>query len=435
MACNVRVQAKAENEGGCMEKVLAMILAGGRGRRMDILCHERPKPALPFAGRFRIIDFSLSNCAHSEINSVVVLADYQGASMANYLRRWCFTNASPDSFHILQPKSGYYIATADAVYQNLDFLHRYGAEVVLILAGDHVYRMDYRKMLAFHKQVKADVTMGVVSVPIEQAHRFGVATIDAKGKVLDFVEKPRIPRGNLASMGIYVFNKRILFERLIEDAAQPDSTHDFGYTIIPGMVNRDKVFAYKFDGYWQDIGTIDAYYEANMSLTRQPPLFNLDGAWPILTEKNDLLLPRESQTGTLKNSFVGPSCVVKGHVENSILSPDVRVDDQAVVRDSVLMASAHVGSHSVVEYCILEEGVSIGDLCYIGVGTTPMPTKGDVTVLGKDVTVSPCTVISRNCRILPHTRPTDFITNAIPGCYRFAALSTSLHSALAEEKG
>jgi len=425
---------KPEDERECMEKVLAMILAGGRGRRMDIFCHERPKPALPFAGRFRVIDFSLSNCVHSQINDVAVLTDHQRSNMANYLGRWCSTNAKPDSFHILQPKSGSYMGTADAVYQNLDFVHRYGADVVLILAGDHVYKMGYHKMLAFHEHVKADVSVGVASVPIEQAHRFGIVTVDTEGRIVDFVEKPRIPKSNLASMGIYVFNRQVLAERLVEDATQPGSPHDFGYAIIPGMVNRDKVFAYEFDGYWQDIGNIEAYYEANMALTSQQPPFNLDGTWPILTEENDLVLPRESQPGTIKNSFVSPRCVVKGHVESSILSPGVCVEDRAVVRNSVLMASAFVGSHSIVEYCVLDEGVSIGEFCYIGVGTTTMPAKGEVTVLGKGVTVPSYTVISRNCKILPHARPADFGTNAIPGCYHFAAISASLRGALAKEE-
>ncbi len=224
-----------------MPKVLAMILTGGRGKRMDILCQERPKPALPFAGRFRVIDFSLSNCIHSQINSIALLADYQRSYMANYLRRWNSVNVPDVRLHILEPVTGAYRGTADAVYQNLGYLRRYRADRALVLAGDHIYKMDYRKILAFHEQVKADVTVGVVQVPIEQADRFGTVTVDAEGRIVDFVEKSGTPRSDLVSMGIYVFNTEVLAERLIEDAAQPNSPHDFGYAVIPDMVKRDRV--------------------------------------------------------------------------------------------------------------------------------------------------------------------------------------------------
>lgn len=190
-----------------MSRVLAMILAGGRGERMDILCYERPKPALPFAGRFRVIDFSLSNCIHSGISDVAVLTDYRRSEMADYLRRWHSSNASLKNLAILEPQNGSYKGTADAVYQNLDYLDKYGADKVLILAGDHIYKMDYRNLLDYHEQVKADVSVGVVPVPIEQAHRFGIVATDAEGRIVDFIEKPRVPKSNLVSMGIYVFSR------------------------------------------------------------------------------------------------------------------------------------------------------------------------------------------------------------------------------------
>jgi glucose-1-phosphate adenylyltransferase len=408
-----------------MERVLAMVLAGGRGTRMDILCHERPKPALPFAGGLRVIDFSLSNCVHSQIRRIAVLIDYQRSSMANYLRQWHLTNG-PEDLSVLEPKAGSYLGTADAVYQNLNYLQRYNPEAVLVLAGDHVYKMDYRPMLAFHRQVNADVTIGVIPVPISQAHRFGIITTDSESRIIEFVEKPRNPQCNLASMGIYVFNPKVLAKRLSEDAAQPDSVHDFGHSIAPRMVKRDRVFAYRFNGYWQDIGTIDAYYEANIELTRELPSFTLNGAWPTLTYR-DIGLPRARifEHGNIQNSLISPGCVIKGHIENSVLSPGVWVEEQAVVRDSVLLTNTFVGYHSIVENCILDEGVNIGKFCYIGVGAAPTVTRGEITVLGNDVAVPAYTAIRRNCRILPHVKSAEFTGSRIPRCYNFSGKQAS----------
>ncbi|MBI4303681.1 MAG: NTP transferase domain-containing protein [Chloroflexi bacterium] len=395
-----------------MERAIAMILAGGRGKRMDILCHERPKPALPFAGRFRVIDFSLSNCIHSEVKNIAILTDYQRSSMANYLKGWYSMNRIPESFEILEPKAGSYSGTANAVYQNLDYLREQRADKVLILAGDHIYKMDYRKMLAFHEQVKADVTVGVIPVPIEEAHRFGIVTTDSQHRIVDFTEKPKMPQSNLVSMGIYIFNREILAERLAEDAALPDSPHDFGYAIIPKTTKRDRVFAYKYDGYWQDIGTTKAYFEANIELTYRQPLYSLDGTWPLFTEGNDLPLPKKSQQGTIISSLVSPGCVIKGHVENSILSPGVWVDEKAVVRNSVLLSNAFVGYHSVVDHCILDEGATVGKFCYTGYGTSL--NSGDITVIGRNVTVPPHTAVGRSCTIFPHIGAADFSTNVVP---------------------
>ncbi len=397
-----------------MGKVLAMVLAGGRGKRMDIMCHGRPKPALPFAGRFRVIDFSLSNCIHSRISDIAVLTDYQRSQMASYLRDWYSTNTSIKDIAILEPQAGSYKGTADAVYQNLSFIERHGADTVLILAGDHIYKMDYRNLLAYHRQVNADVTVGVVPVPIDQAHRFGTLATDADGQITEFVEKPSIPKSDLASMGIYVFNRDVLARRLAEDAARPDSPHDFGYAILPGMLNRDRVFAYKFNGYWQDIGTIEAYYAANMELVRQEPSFSLNSNWPVLAGDNSQPSPRKSQQGTIVNSITSSGCMVKGHVENSILGPGVWVEEQAVVKNSVVMDNAFVGYHSVVDCCILDEGVSIGRFCYIGFGGSLFAEECDVTVLGKGVTIPNHTAIGRRCRISPHINVSDLATGVVP---------------------
>ena len=396
-----------------MQKVIAMILAGGRGKRMGFLSQERPKPVLPFAGRFRVIDFSLSNCIHSRIDNIALLIDYQRSQMSDYLRRWNLTNTSISKFDILEPEEGSYQGTADAIYQNLGYLQRCGTDRVLVLAGDHVYKMDYRKMLAFHEQMKADVTVGVVRVPVEQAHRFGTINTDAEGRIIDFTEKASIPISSLASMGIYVFNNDVLARRLVEDAAQANSPHDFGYAVIPRMVEKDRVYAFEFDGYWQDIGNIEAYYWANMELTREKPSFSLDGTWPILTENHNSSLPSISRQGSVRNSLISPGCVIKGRVENSVLSPGVRIEEEAVVTNSLLMANVYIGYHSVVNHCVLDEGVNVGKFCYVGFRTGPISGDGGITVVGKDVTVPQYIAIGHNCKILPNVQPADFISTVV----------------------
>jgi glucose-1-phosphate adenylyltransferase len=376
----------------------AIILAGGKGKRMDVLCHIRPKPALPFAGRFRVIDFSLSNCIHSQISDIAVLTDYQRSSMADYIRQWHRFNANSANCRVLEPRASSYLGTADAVYQNLDYLNKHNADTVLVLAGDHVYKLDYRKMLAFHRETNADVTVGVIPVPIEETHRFGTVTLDADSRITDFLEKSPMSRSNLASMGIYVFNQKFLAERLIEDAGNPISRHDFGYSLLPEMVKRDRVFAYRFEGYWQDIGTVEAYYEANMELTKEQPCFSLNSATPVMTQEQHLSSPYISKQASIINSLVSPGCVVRGRVENSVLSPQVRVDEQAVVRNSVIMGNTFIGRHSVIDRCVLDEEVKIGDYCYLGFGSRLIPGDWDITVLGKGVTVPPHTAIGRNCK-------------------------------------
>ena len=236
------------------------------------------------------------------------------------------------------------------------------------MPSDQAYKMDYRKMLAFHEKSKADITVGVVPVPIEEAHRFGTLTVGKDGNVIEYVEKPDVPRSNLVSMGIYIINKDVLIKRLIEDAGEPSSLHDFGYSILPGMVRQDSVYAYKFDGFWRDIGTIAAYYDTSMELTGTKPPFSLAGTWPILTCENTEPV-KKFPRGDVENSIIGQGCVIKGRVENSILSPGVLVDEQAVVKNSILMANVSVGLHSVVDSCIADEEVNIGKFCYVGFGS------------------------------------------------------------------
>lgn len=398
-----------------MVKLLAVILAGGRGKRMDILCHLRPKPVLPFAGRFRVIDFSLSNCMHSRVDSIAVLVDYQRAHMTEYLRQWHSANGGTGSFSVLPPLTGSYTGTADAVYQNLGYLGKQAGDAVLILAGDHIYKMDYRRMLSFHNEVGADATVGVIRVPIEQARRFGTVTVDAEGRIREFVEKSSKPQSNLASMGIYIFNKGLLTKRLHEDAGERESPHDFGCAILPRMVRVDRVYAYEFEGYWRDIGAIDAYYEANMELLTAQPRFSLDSNWPILTGSNALSTRvAGSKHGRTVNSLISPGCTIEGYVENSVISPGVRIERRAEVSNSVVMANTHIDYHGVVDRSILDEGVSVGEYSYVGFGASLIPGDWDITVVGKGAVIPPHTAVGRDCKIYPGVSAMDFTTTTVP---------------------
>lgn len=398
-----------------MNRVLAMILAGGKGQRMDVLCQERPKPLLPFAGSFRIIDFSLSNCIHSGISNIAVVVDYQRQCLIDYLDHGApWMPIANRGLSVLEPQVGFYMGTADAVYQNLEYIQRNRADLVLLLAADHVYKMDYSKMLAFHERVGADLTIGVVSVPIEKANRFGTVSINTEGRIIDFIEKPEVPKSNLVSMGIYAFNKETLAELLIEDAAQQASPHDFGYAIIPRMVKRNRIFAYKFNGYWRDIGTVEAYYEANMDISGDPSSFGISGKWPVFTGSNGLPPPKVSPQGSVKHSLIGPGCIIKGKVIDSILAPSVTVEEQATVRNSIIMANSTIDKHSLVDHCVLDEEVNIGKFCYIGFGSSLDTGKHDITVMGRGVTVPSYTAIGHSCKVLPNVGPLDFAANAIP---------------------
>jgi glucose-1-phosphate adenylyltransferase len=397
-----------------MGKVLGMVLAGGRGKRMELLCYLRPKPALPFAGKLHVIDFSLSNCIHSQVRDIAILVDYQRSYMSAYIEEWSRSNAESARISILPPATGSYAGTADAVYRNLSYLNVREADNVLVLAGDHIYRMDYGKMLDFHQKVKADATVGVIRVPIEEAYRFGTVIIDGEGIIQEFVEKSARPLSNIASMGIYIFNKDVLVKRLTEDSGRQDSLHDFGYSILPRMVKRDRVFAYEFSGYWQDIGTVEAYYHANMELLSARPRFSLDSNWPVLRDYSALPVPEESRDGKVTNSLISPGCIIEGRVDNSVLSPGVHVEAQSVIKNSIIMANAHIGYHSIVDSCLLDEGVQIGKFCYIGFGSTLLPGHQEITVLGKEVVVPGNTAIGRKCKVLPKAGPDDFDGSLVP---------------------
>jgi glucose-1-phosphate adenylyltransferase len=375
-----------------MDNILAVILAGGQGKRMGKLCLHRPKPALPIAGNYRVIDFALSNCLLSGIDSVAVLTDYRRSYLASYLRQWDREQKYNNNFNIyILEAENHYLGTADALYQNLEYLREKHINTIVVLAADHIYKMDYRKMIAFHKTNQADVTVGVVPMSPENARRFGTATVDKTNRILDFVEKSDIPQNNLVSMGIYVFSVEPLVERLSNDANNPGSAHDFGYSVIPEMVKMDRAYAYQFDDYWRDIGTIESYYESSLELANHACPFSFDGTWPIVTSQSNDKQNRSHSEGNIINSVISPGCVIKGKVENSVISPGVWVAENAVVRNSVLMGNVFIGPDTQVENAIIDEEVSVGRSSSIGAKDQQIISAANITIIKKGQIVPPYT--------------------------------------------
>jgi glucose-1-phosphate adenylyltransferase len=365
-----------------LKRVAAIVLAGGRGKRMRALCDNRPKPALPFGGNNLVIDFTLNNCILSGIYNIIALVDYQRAYMSGYLTQWSSENSRSGTIHIREPQIGSYRGTADAVYQNLDMLIEMGVEEVLILAADHVYQMDYRAMLDFHRRVGADVTISVAPVPIEQAHQFGIISNSIDGQIGNFQEKPDKPESNLASMGIYIFNTEVLAKYLLKDALDADSSHDFGYSVIPRAIESERVFAYRYDSYWQDIGTPEAYYQAHMDLLRGSLTFNLKS-----NKIDNISKLAPGSWDNIRNSIISENCVVNGLVENSVLSPGVFVSENAIVRNAVVMAGSFIGYGSTICDCIIDEGVEIGDYAYVGPVTSFPAGRRQIHVLNRGMVI------------------------------------------------
>lgn len=373
-------------------KILAMILAGGRGERLYPLTRDRAKPAVPFGGIYRIIDFTLSNCLHSDIRRIFVLTQYKSTSLHRHIQfGWSILSAPLGEFIEVIPaqqriNEHWYQGTADAIFQNIYTLQQEKPDLVLILSGDHIYKMDYRKMITYHIEKGADLTVGAIRMDRKQSQEFGVIEVDNEWQIIGFQEKPEIPRtipgdpeGILASMGIYVFRTEILVRRLIEDA-RSESTHDFGRDIIPAMIGKDRVFAFDFrigdqggNGYWRDVGTIDAYFEANMDLVSVTPQLNLyDSQWPILTYQSPnppakTVLLEEGRVGTALNSVISNGCIISGgSVIRSILSPRVMIHSYAEVEDSILMEGVDVGRYARVRRSIIDKEVHIPQGMKIG---------------------------------------------------------------------
>jgi glucose-1-phosphate adenylyltransferase len=417
-----------------MSKVLAIILAGGQGERLSLLSQKRAKPAVPFAGKYRIIDFALSNCVNSDIFDIAVLTQYRPHSLHDHIgfgRPWDL-DRHKGGVHLLQPyvgrqESDWYQGTADAVYQNLNFILESRCDYVLILAGDHIYRMDYRPMIAFHQQNNADVTLGAAIVPLEEGHRFGILETDAGGRVVSFEEKPSKPRGTLGSMGIYVFSLEALIRVLIEDARSMQtsgipSQHDFGRNIIPSMLRQGgRVFAYPFAGYWQDVGTVQSYWEAHMDLLNDQPAFDLyDPSWVIHTRSEERPPAHVRRGAQVINSLISHGCIIKGVVEHSVLSPGVVVEKDAVVRDSIVLFDSVIGPGSVIDRAILDKEVIVGKHCRIGYGDDMTPNKLEptrlntgITLVGKRAHLPDNLKVGRNCKIGTDLRPEDFSVDTL----------------------
>jgi glucose-1-phosphate adenylyltransferase len=417
-----------------MSKVLAVIMAGGRGERLSLLSEKRAEAAVPFGGKYRIIDFTLSNCVNSGIYDVAVLTQYRPQSLQDHIgigKPWDLDRRQ-GGVHLLQPYIGgldsrWQKGTADAVYQNLDFIMESRADYVLVLAGDHVYRMDYQPMIAFHQQCGADITLGAVVVRLEEGHRFGMMETDAEGRIVSFEEKPARPRGTLGSMGIYVFD-RLTLARVLSEAAGRDAKgelldgYDFGRNIIPGMMERgERVFAYPFTGYWQDVGTVQSYWEAHMGLVDERPAFDLyDPSWVIHTLSEERPPASVHAGSEVTQSLISHGCIIKGRVEHSVLSPGVTVEEGAVVRDSIVLFDTVIGAGSVIDRSILDNEVTIGKKCRIGYGDDMTPNKQEparldtgITLVGKRSRLPDNLTVGRNCKIGTDLEPEDFKTDTL----------------------
>ena len=379
-----------------MKDVLAVVLAGGKGSRLEPLTRDRAKPAVPFGGIYRIIDFTLSNCLNSGIRKILVLTQYKAMSLARHVTngwRHLLCRELGEFIDVVPPQQRideqWYQGTADAVYQNIYTLEQERPKYVVILAGDHIYKMDYSKMVAYHEEMGADLTIGALRVTPQEAREFGVMQIDESRRIIGFEEKvpnpktiPGDPDHCLASMGIYVFNAPFLFDQLCQDATLPDSAHDFGRNIIPSIINTHKVMAFPFhdenskqDAYWKDVGTLDAYYQANIELTAVDPLLNLyDYHWPVRTDQPNLPPPKfvfdenSGRRGEAHDSIVAAGTIIAGgHVTRSIIGPKSRVEERAEVTESILFSGVHIGKGAIIRRAIIDKNVFIPDGAQVGV--------------------------------------------------------------------
>jgi glucose-1-phosphate adenylyltransferase len=379
-----------------MKDVLAVVLAGGKGSRLEPLTRDRAKPAVPFGGIYRIIDFTLSNCLNSGIRKILVLTQYKAMSLARHVTngwRHLLCRELGEFIDVVPPQQRideqWYQGTADAVYQNIYTLEQERPKYVVILAGDHIYKMDYGKMVAYHQEMGADLTIGALRVTPHEAREFGVMQIDESRRIIGFEEKvpnpktiPGDPDHCLASMGIYVFNAPFLFDQLCQDATLPESAHDFGRNIIPSIIKTHKVMAFPFhdenskqDAYWKDVGTLDAYYEANIELTAVDPLLNLyDYHWPVRTDQPNLPPPKfvfdenSGRRGEAHDSIVAAGTIIAGgHVTRSIIGPKSRVEERAEVTESILFSGVHIGKGAIIRRAIIDKNVFIPDGAQVGV--------------------------------------------------------------------
>ena len=380
-----------------------MILAGGRGSRLHELTNKVAKPAVSYGGKYRIVDFPLSNCANSGVDIVGVLTQYESVLLNSYVAaggRWGL-DARESGVFVLPPREkadadlDVYRGTADAISQNIDFIDKYSPEYLLVLSGDHIYKMNYDKMLDYHKEMNADATIAVIEVPMKEASRFGIMNTDGNGRIVEFEEKPKHPKSNRASMGVYVFTWPVLKRYLTEDEKKPDSQNDFGKNIIPHMLSAgERMFAYPFEGYWKDVGTISSLWEANMDLLGKNPAFNLYGEKGNRIYARNYAMPssiiaRESKN---KNCFIAEGCEIYGTITHSIISTGCTVDSGAIVEDSVIMPNVHIESGVIIRHAIIGEDCRICRGAVIGGSFAPGEEK-KISVVGKAKTIAENTAI------------------------------------------
>jgi len=383
------------------KKIVCMLLAGGQGSRLGVLTSSMAKPAVPFGGKYRIIDFPLSNCVNSDIDTVGVLTQYRPLALNAYLgtgQHWDLDRSNGGVFvlppYMTEHDGRWYSGTANAIWQNRSFVDQYNPDYVLILSGDHIYKMDYTKMLKFHTAHKAAATIAVLKVPMEEAHRFGIMNTDEAGTIVSFEEKPKNPKSNNASMGIYIFNWKLLRSYMERDDADPKSENDFGKNIIPNMLNAgEKMVAYPFEGYWKDVGTIQSLWEANMDLLGRNPILDLsDPAWRIYT-RNPVMPPHYTGADAdVKDSLITEGCVVRGKLRHTVLFCGAKVDSGADVADAVIFPNARIGENSVVKKSIIGENAVIGKNVLIGTPlkegeTVDNHLTDDIVLIGNDVTI------------------------------------------------
>ena len=387
------------------QEVVAMLLAGGQGSRLGVLTQKIAKPAVPYGGKYRIIDFPLSNCVNSGIEAVGVLTQYQPLVLNEYIgngQPWDLDGMNV-GVQILSPyekKGGadWYSGTANAIYQNINYIDRYNPEYVVILSGDHIYKMDYSKMVAYHKEHNADCTIAVIDVPLAEASRFGILNTNPDGSIYEFDEKPAHPKSTNASMGIYVFSWDKLRKYLIEDEANPDSSNDFGKNILPKMLaDGQRMFAYAFSGYWKDVGTIESLWESNMDLLDPNVTLDLaDENWKIYS-RNPVVAPHYvSPTGVVQNSLISDGCIIEGNVDFSVLFSNVTIAPGAVVNDSILMPGVVVEEGAVIQYAIVSENAVIKKNAVVGARPEDIENKEDwgVAVVGDNRTIGEGAVVA-----------------------------------------
>jgi glucose-1-phosphate adenylyltransferase len=403
-----------------VKRTMALILAGGEGERLSILSSVRAKPAVPFGGKYRIIDFSLSNCVNSDIDDVLVLTQYNPRSLNDHIglgRPWDL-DRNTGGVRLLQPYiargrvAEWYRGTADAVLRNLNVIERSDADTILVLAGDHIYKMDYQPFVAAHRRHRADVTIAVRRVPLADASRMGILALDENDRVTEWQEKPKQPKSDLASMGVYVFSKRALRRWLDEGRT------DFGANVIPAMLEgAARVFGYRFSGYWQDVGTIQSFWEANMALLDDLPELDLyDKEWLIHTRSEERAPAKIGPTAQVHRSLISHGCIIEGTVVNSVLSPGVRVDVGAVIRDSIVMFDSTIRAGAVIDRAILDKEVVVGQGAIVGIGPydgppnkqEPTRLNTGITVVGKQSVVPRGARVGRNVRIGAEVRTGDY---------------------------